>query len=124
MKKLILLSVITVLFLQANAQFENYKMDWKKLADETTYNVEPDWLKDAKFGIFVHWGIYAVDGIDESWSFFNEYISYEDYMKQLGGFTASKYDPAAWVTVTVTGERPVTVVVIVATRAEDVALAV
>lgn len=54
------------------------------------------WFKDAKLGIFIHWGIYAVDGIDESWSFFNGYLSYEDYMKQLQGFTADKYDPQAW----------------------------
>ncbi|MBT6200070.1 MAG: alpha-L-fucosidase, partial [Bacteroidetes Order II. Incertae sedis bacterium] len=55
-----------------------------------------DWFKDARLGIFIHWGIYAVDGIDESWSFFNKYVSYDDYMKQLDGFTAAKYDPAAW----------------------------
>ena len=52
------------------------------------------WFKDAKLGIFIHWGIYAVNGIDESWSFHNEYLSYEDYMAQAGGFTAEKYDPA------------------------------
>ena len=55
------------------------------------------WFKDAKLGIFIHWGIYAVNGIDESWSFFNGYITYEDYMKQLSGFTAEKYDPEKWV---------------------------
>ena len=55
-----------------------------------------EWFKDAKLGIFIHWGIYSVNGIDESWSFFNDYISYEDYMKQLDGFTASKYDPEKW----------------------------
>jgi alpha-L-fucosidase len=54
------------------------------------------WFSDAKLGIFIHWGIYAVNGIDESWSFYNGYIGYADYMKQLGGFTASKYDPAYW----------------------------
>jgi len=54
------------------------------------------WFHDAKLGIFIHWGIYAVNGIDESWSFYNGYISYPDYMKQLGGFTASKYKPAEW----------------------------
>jgi alpha-L-fucosidase len=59
-------------------------------------NEKMQWFHDAKLGIFVHWGIYAVDGIDESWSFFNEYLSYEDYLKQLNGFTASNYDPAAW----------------------------
>src|SRR5580765_2935114 len=40
------------------------------------------WFADAKLGIFIHWGIYAVNGIDESWSFFNGKISHADYMKQ------------------------------------------
>ena len=55
-----------------------------------------EWFKDAKLGIFIHWGIYAVNGIDESWSFFNEYLSHEDYLKQVDGFTASNYDPEEW----------------------------
>jgi alpha-L-fucosidase len=54
------------------------------------------WFADAKLGIFIHAGIYAVDGIDESWSFHNKKISHPDYMKQLRGFTLSKYDPAFW----------------------------
>lgn len=54
------------------------------------------WFADAKFGIFIHWGIYAVDGITESWSFYDGYVSYAHYMKQLKGFTASHYDPQAW----------------------------
>lgn len=54
------------------------------------------WFQDAKLGIFIHWGIYAVNGIDESWSFYNGYISYPDYMKQLSGFTAAKYKPSEW----------------------------
>jgi alpha-L-fucosidase len=54
------------------------------------------WFKDARLGIFIHWGIYSVNGIDESWSFFNGYISHEDYMKQLEGFTASAYKPNEW----------------------------
>ena len=56
-----------------------------------------EWFADAKLGIFIHWGIYAVNGIDESWSFYNEQVGYDDYMKQLQGFTASQYDPEAWV---------------------------
>lgn len=54
------------------------------------------WFEDAKLGIFLHWGIYAVNGIPESWSFYNGQISYEDYMAQRAGFTASRYDPKAW----------------------------
>ena len=54
------------------------------------------WFADAKLGIFIHWGIYSVNGIDESWSFHNKKISYADYIKQLKGFTASEYNPQAW----------------------------
>jgi alpha-L-fucosidase len=54
------------------------------------------WFEEAKLGIFIHWGIYAVNGIDESWSFYNRYLPYEEYMKQLDGFTAQNYDPQAW----------------------------
>ena len=45
---------------------------------------------DAKLGIFIHWGMYSVNSVDEGWSFYNKKISYTDYMKQLKGFTASK----------------------------------
>lgn len=55
-----------------------------------------EWFEDAKLGIFIHYGIYAVNGISESWSFKNNQISYADYMKQLDGFTAKKYDPTQW----------------------------
>jgi len=54
------------------------------------------WFSDAKLGIFIHWGIYSVNGIDESWSFYNGYISYEDYMQQLSGFNAENYNPKQW----------------------------
>lgn len=55
------------------------------------------WFRDAKLGIFIHWGIYAVDGVSESWSFHNGEVTYADYMKQLNGFTAAKYNPQQWV---------------------------
>ena len=55
-----------------------------------------DWFHDAKLGLFIHYGIYAVNGITESWSFYNGRISYDDYMKQLDGFTASKLDMDYW----------------------------
>jgi alpha-L-fucosidase len=56
-----------------------------------------EWFKNAKLGIFIHWGIYSVNGISESWSFFNNYINHENYLKQLNGFSASEYQPEQWV---------------------------
>lgn len=54
------------------------------------------WFSEAKLGIFLHWGIYAVKGIPESWSFFSGGVDYDDYLAQFDGFTAANYDPAAW----------------------------
>ena len=56
-----------------------------------------EWFSDAKLGVFIHWGVYAVNGVAESWSFFNKYLPYEEYMDQKNSFTASKYNPKEWV---------------------------
>ncbi|MFN4976840.1 MAG: alpha-L-fucosidase [Bacteroidota bacterium] len=61
-----------------------------------TIKSKMQWFQDAKLGIFIHWGIYAVKGVDESWSFYNKLMPYDEYMKQLDGFTASKYNPSDW----------------------------
>ena len=55
-----------------------------------------EWFKKAKLGLFIHYGIYAVKGVAESWSFYNGKISYEDYMAQAEGFSASKLDMKNW----------------------------
>jgi len=83
------LKIVAVLFLFTQNQIIGQEI---KLSKEQRL----EWFKDAKLGIFIHWGIYSVNGIDESWSFYNDYISYSDYMKQLDGFTAKNYDPEFW----------------------------
>ncbi len=55
-----------------------------------------EWFRDGKLGIFMHWGIYSVLGVAESWSFFSGDIDYDTYMGQLNGFTAENYDPYKW----------------------------
>lgn len=86
MKKLLI-----VLLLLASA-----KLNAQQKTDAVAIKEKMQWFADAKLGIFIHAGIYAVNGIDESWSFHNKKISYADYMKQLKGFTLKNYDPAAW----------------------------
>ena len=54
------------------------------------------WFRDAKLGIFIHYGILCSRGCFRAWSFHNGAISYEDYMKQCEGFTASKLDMRSW----------------------------
>ncbi len=86
MKKIIIQLVFIFLVIHISAQKETVQKEERM-----------QWFEDAKLGIFIHWGIYAVNGIDESWSFFNGYISYDDYMKQSEAFTATNYHPEKWV---------------------------
>lgn len=67
------------------------------MRDSVSYRERLEWFGKAKLGIFIHWGIYAVDGVSESWSFYNERLSYTDYMAQAKRFTASRYNPEEWV---------------------------
>ena len=67
------------------------------MRDSVNYRQRMEWFGKAKLGIFIHWGIYAVRGVSESWSFYNERLPYDEYMAQQKGFTASKWDPREWV---------------------------
>ncbi|MFM1794578.1 MAG: hypothetical protein RL642_963 [Bacteroidota bacterium] len=77
--------------------FSSLKVEAQQKIEPSSIAAKMNWFQDAKLGIFIHWGIYAVDGVDESWAFYNKKMSWEAYMKQLNGFTASRYNPVEWV---------------------------
>jgi len=41
-----------------------FKETWESLS---TNEREPEWFKDAKFGIYFHWGVYSVPAYDNEW---------------------------------------------------------
>jgi alpha-L-fucosidase len=72
----------------------------------------PEWYQDAKFGIFIHWGVYSVPAFDSEWYPRNMYLQgskdhqhqvaahgpenkfgYKDYIPE---FKAENFDPHAW----------------------------
>lgn len=53
-KKTLFVSIILLQLAMAKAQ--NYQNNWKSLDSRPI----PTWFEDAKFGIFIHWGIYSV----------------------------------------------------------------
>lgn len=50
----------------------------------------------ARFGIFIHWGIYSMLG-DGEWVMHNKNINYKEYEKLAAGFYPSKFNAAEWV---------------------------
>ena len=90
------------------AQDGPFRPDWNSLSQ---YKV-PDWYRDAKFGIFIHWGVYSVPAFGSEWypremylqgSEVNQHhvstygpltkFGYKDFIPM---FKAQKYDPQAW----------------------------
>ena len=85
-----------------------FRPDWESLQH---YEV-PEWYKDAKFGIFIHWGVYSVPAFGSEWyprlmytpgtDEFKHHVAtygsqdkfgYKDFIPK---FKAEKFDPAAW----------------------------
>jgi alpha-L-fucosidase len=86
-----------------------YEPTWESLK---TYAV-PEWYKDAKFGIFIHWGVYAVPAFSNEWYPRHMYridrpefqhhvetwgpqatFGYKDFVPLFG---AERWDPGNWV---------------------------
>lgn len=54
------------------------------------------WFQEARFGLFIHWGVYSVLGKGE-WVMNNDKMTIEAYRALPPQFNPVKYDPAAWV---------------------------
>lgn len=86
----------------------SYSPEWKSLVTHET----PDWLLDAKFGIYAHWGLYSVPAFGNEWygklmydtnsAIYNHHISkYGDpkvfgYKDFIPDFKAENYNPDEW----------------------------
>src|SRR5215472_14532944 len=85
-----------------------FRPDWESLQK---YEV-PEWYKDAKFGIFIHWGVYSVPAFGNEWYPRNMYVpgspEYKHHLATYGPqdkfgykdfipmFKAEHFDPASW----------------------------
>jgi alpha-L-fucosidase len=54
------------------------------------------WFQDAKFGLFVHWGVYSVLA-DGEWVMNNKKIPIAEYETLPARFNPTEFDPAEWV---------------------------
>ena len=93
---------------QPTTNATKYEPTWESLKNYTV----PEWYEDAKFGIFIHWGVYAVPAFGNEWYPRNMYLpgskefkhhvetygpqaqfGYKDFIPQ---FTAAEFDPEGW----------------------------
>ena len=63
--------------------------------DRAAYNKRMEWFLRERFGMFIHWGLYAIPARGE-WVRSVEKISEEDYLPFFREFDPKDYDPKAW----------------------------
>lgn len=57
---------------------------------------QQQWFRDAKFGMFIHWGVYSVLA-DGEWVMNNRGMPVAEYEKLAPQFNPTGFDPAEWV---------------------------
>jgi alpha-L-fucosidase len=55
-----------------------------------------DWYSQAKFGMFIHWGVYSVNG-EAAWSRYKKKIPHDAYHAKAAKFNPINFDAEAWV---------------------------
>jgi alpha-L-fucosidase len=95
--------------IEAVAKRGPFQPDWASITNNLKV---PEWYQDAKFGLFIHWGPYAVPAFGSEWYPRDMYVAgskefkhhvktfgpqskfgYKDFIPQ---FTAEKFDATAW----------------------------
>ena len=109
MRKKVITSLLCIAFISATAK--NFEPNWSSLDSRET----PQWFKDAKFGIFIHWGLYSVPAWGPKGSYAEWYLNglnngdtarirfHNDnygsdfpYWKFMDLFKAENYNPDEW----------------------------
>jgi len=84
----IALLLLALLFFSSSLQAQ-----YKPTAENTKNR---EWFQDAKFGLFIHWGVYSVLG-DGEWVMNVKQIPIKTYEKLPSFFNPTQFDPVAWV---------------------------
>ena len=111
MKKLIASGTLLLVATSLSMGEEPYQANWESLAK---HQPAPEWLEDAKLGIYFHWGVYSVPAFVNEWyprlmhlkghsaekHHLEKYgkpseFGYHDFVPK---FTAEHFDPEEWAT--------------------------
>jgi alpha-L-fucosidase len=89
MKKLAFITLAILLGLYFNMPAQSVTDPYKVRMDRT------EWFRDARFGMFIHWGLYAIPARGE-WVRNKEQLTLKDYQTYFEEFNPVKYNPESW----------------------------
>jgi alpha-L-fucosidase len=108
MRKLFVLFILSLLAFTVLFSQKKYEPSWESLTNREL----SEWLIDAKFGIYAHWGVYSVPAYGSEWYakrmydknnvvFKHHFETYDDlskfgYKDFIPMFKTENYKPAEW----------------------------
>jgi len=90
MKKLVMIACLIALFVQGTTAQQKL---FKETEDQKKERMA--WWTNDRFGMFIHWGLYALPARHE-WVKNQERITTEDYQKYFDNFNPDLYNPREW----------------------------
>lgn len=85
----LLLAFLIILSVSLHAQDRAYMEKYNSTMERT------EWHRDARFGMFIHWGAYAV-AADGEWFKSRQQLTTEEYQKYVDAFLPRNYQPLEW----------------------------
>ncbi len=84
--------------MKTTEQMKSFEQAYKNYIPEQVERLNENqmkWFRDAKFGMFIHWGLYSMLGKGE-WVLFKERLNVKDYERLADDFSAVKFDARKW----------------------------
>jgi len=88
-RSVIILPILLFLVCTINAQDKAYIEKYNNTMERT------QWHRDARFGMFIHWGVYSV-AADGEWFKSRQDLTTEEYQKYVDAFIPRNYKPHEW----------------------------
>jgi alpha-L-fucosidase len=88
--------IVAIAALAAGSQASPVEADDQPAAAPAHNAAARKWFEDAKFGLFVHWGVYSLLGKGE-WVMNNNKLPISEYAKLPPRFNPTKFDADEWV---------------------------
>ena len=87
------LLIVTLAFVLTSGSFAQ---GGQKTQVQVKNHPDMQWWQDARFGMFIHWGLYSIPGRGE-WLMYQEHIPVSDYATLADQFNPKQFNPKEWV---------------------------
>ena len=92
-----MLQKLLLLVIAASLSAASVTAQQKRIGNETPEQKKErmQWWTDARFGMFIHWGLYS-EAARHEWVKSNEHMTNEQYQKYFDEFNPDLFDPTKW----------------------------